>query len=719
MSEFLLMPAAENALLVALEVAASGASICLIVLAAARCVGRRSAPLRYGILMAGIVALLAVPVVIPLGHALPSLLDWPAAQEVTEVVKVSADELPALLNRPSPDDTPREAEMPLAAMLGIFLMSGWALGVALLVVRLARGCVRGQRMLIGQPWQSGFWTGETKSRLAGGLGLKLFPDVYVSPIAPMPMVLGVCRPKILLPAELPASWQQSQYEAVLIHEAAHIARRDHWAVPAQRLAVMLFWWCPFVYLVAHRLNDLRESICDDYALQGSCDALAYAEVLIESAECLLKIKSVPVAIALLNSAHGGLEARVTRLLEKERQPMTPLSLIGKLGAGLLVGACLLTTAATAISGGQPAPAKKVQIKIIVDGKEIDLSDPRLWEQLENVDKVSKTTTVKKDNLLQVKSGAVSVDLQYAPLNVRTVHTENLLVKPGEAALDLQFVPLNVTPTGNEHTPLFLFKDSDGNLKLNLDLKFKVDPRMEQLIKAADAIKAGSGAQIRKALEAVPLLSDKINERSLNLYVRSIGEARKAVVIAPKTGDQSDEGVRVILAKPEADHVRKTVKVVDDTTSPNWTRELEKVIGNQAIVVTTKDGSIMVQLPEADLKKLLENANKTVIKPKASEKIRSGGKERTQKDVYPLDQLIIQALTKEHAKPVTPADHEKFIHRVELNLTGPPSPQKVDANYVNKRDGGNAADIEALRAKIEQLSAEIRALSQQLNQGKKQ
>ena len=52
--------------------------------------------------------------------------------------------------------------------------------------------------------------------------------------------------------------------------------------------------------------------------------------------------------------------------------MTRLSLTGKLlGAAFLGVACLMTMAGTALSGGQPPAPKKIQIKIIVDGKEID------------------------------------------------------------------------------------------------------------------------------------------------------------------------------------------------------------------------------------------------------------------------------------------------------------------------------------------------------------
>jgi beta-lactamase regulating signal transducer with metallopeptidase domain len=110
----------------------------------------------------------------------------------------------------------------------------------------------------------------------------------------MPMVLGLLRPTIVLPEQSPASWDQAKWQAILLHEAAHIARRDPWALLAQRVAILLFWWCPLVHLVGRRLNALRENICDDYALEGPCDQIAYAELLVESAERFVEVKTVPV-----------------------------------------------------------------------------------------------------------------------------------------------------------------------------------------------------------------------------------------------------------------------------------------------------------------------------------------------------------------------------------------------------------------------------------------
>ena len=129
-------------------------------------------------------------------------------------------------------------------------------GTTLGAARLVFGLCKQRRALIGPVWQQPFWTDELKAQLAHKLGLKKFPDVRVSPAAPMPMVIGILRPTIVLPENAPATWQQPQWEAVLLHEAAHSARRDPWAALAQHIAVLLFWWCPLVHMMARRLNDL-------------------------------------------------------------------------------------------------------------------------------------------------------------------------------------------------------------------------------------------------------------------------------------------------------------------------------------------------------------------------------------------------------------------------------------------------------------------------------
>ena len=429
MSELLTSTWFQQAQSFAIRLAIAGTILTALALLTASLLRRRSESLRYGLLLGSVVALLLLPMLI----AVPLVI--PADAGESETLLVPIEILPHLME--FDEDAPAAPAPSLAEpLVGAILLAIWTVGVIVGIARLGRALVKQRRVLLAGPWRADFWTDALRDRLAQKLGLRVFPAVHVSPGAPMPVVLGLWRPCIVVPES--AAWDQRQWESILLHEGAHIARRDAWALLAQHVALALFWWCPFLYRVHRRLNELREAICDDYALEGPCDAISYAEILVDSADRLVQTKMMPVPLALLDSARGGLEARVKRLLEKEKNPMIPLTMSTKLLAGSLLGmACLLATTATAFSGGQTAPAKKVQIKILVDGKEIDIQDPKILQEIEAAQKQPPFGRGK----------AWEFEFEFA--------------KPFQA---------------------------------------KSDPRIEELAKQAEAIKPGSGEAIRKALQ---------------------------------------------------------------------------------------------------------------------------------------------------------------------------------------------------------------------------
>jgi beta-lactamase regulating signal transducer with metallopeptidase domain len=443
--------------------------------------------LRYGFLFAGVPGLLTMPALVGFGQAFAPDL---ASSEAEEIVKVPMEMLPVLFEEPDPVELevanePEPAAFP-AWIVGGSLMVLWSSGIALGLARLVRDWRKQRRILLGKPWLADFWTDELKTTLAHKLGLRAFPDVRVSPATPMPMVLGFWRPLIVLPEQPPAAWDRAQWEAILLHEGAHIARHDPWAVLLQRVAITLFWWCPLAHRIGRRLNELREVICDDYALEGPCDQVRYAEVLVESAERLLMLKAAPAPLALVDSAQGGLEARIARLLEKERKPMTKLSMAGKiLGAGFLVTACLMTAAATAYSQGAAAQ-KKVQIKIVVDGKEIDLGDAGLAELIAAAQR-------------KAGEGAKAVPQPPARFEYKAI----AISPDGKVLAGHDGVKVIVIDggTGKVIAQPDLSKSVYGAIAVPQPVPAKADPRIEELVKAAEKIKPGSGEAVRKALQS--------------------------------------------------------------------------------------------------------------------------------------------------------------------------------------------------------------------------
>ncbi|MBN1270989.1 MAG: TonB family protein [Candidatus Aminicenantes bacterium] len=97
-----------------------------------------------------------------------------------------------------------------------------------------------------------------------------------------PFTVGLLRPKIYLPPES-LSWEHARLEAVLLHEIAHIRRKDLWASLFQNVVQFIYFFNPLVWWTNRKLFILRERACDDEAIARSQGrALEYGKMLLSS-----------------------------------------------------------------------------------------------------------------------------------------------------------------------------------------------------------------------------------------------------------------------------------------------------------------------------------------------------------------------------------------------------------------------------------------------------
>ncbi|QDV20860.1 Regulatory protein BlaR1 [Gimesia panareensis] len=81
-----------------------------------------------------------------------------------------------------------------------------------------------------------------------------------------PSVMGARRPKLLLPTDV-TELDDSQLQLIMLHELAHLIRRDLW-VNWFLFGLRLFhWWNPLYWLAATRYNSLREQSRDAMVLR--------------------------------------------------------------------------------------------------------------------------------------------------------------------------------------------------------------------------------------------------------------------------------------------------------------------------------------------------------------------------------------------------------------------------------------------------------------------
>ena len=140
------------------------------------------------------------------------------------------------------------------------------------------------------------------------------PKLVSSPEVGTPVVFGFIRPVIILPATWPA-WGKEKLHAVLLHELAHIARRDGWILAAAALNEAVFWFHPLARRINRRLRALAETACDDHVILVTRDPEGYAETLLEIAAEGQEEGALPAATPAM--AHSPrISRRIERILRK-------------------------------------------------------------------------------------------------------------------------------------------------------------------------------------------------------------------------------------------------------------------------------------------------------------------------------------------------------------------------------------------------------------------
>lgn len=121
------------------------------------------------------------------------------------------------------------------------------------------------------------------------------PGVYETDSVDSPFVLGIVRPRIILPLTL----LRQERELVLRHEQAHIDRYDYLMKPLAFLILAVHWFNPLVWISFRLFCDDMEESCDERAIH-SLDR----EQIAQYGETLLRLGTRKAAFAAGPLAFG-------------------------------------------------------------------------------------------------------------------------------------------------------------------------------------------------------------------------------------------------------------------------------------------------------------------------------------------------------------------------------------------------------------------------------
>lgn len=158
--------------------------------------------------------------------------------------------------------------------------------------------------------------------------------VLLSADIPVPLTCGLLRPRILLPLTA-ATWSPATLHAVLLHERAHIRRRDLLTHAAAQLIACLWWFQPLARRLRSRLRAESELACDAEALGSGLRPSDYACELLQIARSAVACQVPASAIGMVHSNH--LEQRVQSVLYPSAVFVSPRR-IGSLSLALLLAA---------------------------------------------------------------------------------------------------------------------------------------------------------------------------------------------------------------------------------------------------------------------------------------------------------------------------------------------------------------------------------------------
>jgi beta-lactamase regulating signal transducer with metallopeptidase domain len=229
-------------------------------------------------------------------------------------------------------------------------------------------------------------------RCRADMGVRARVPALVTDAVAGPALFGFLRPRLLLPPGLLRELSAGELRFVLLHELAHVKRRDPLTNAALLAAGALHWFNPLARLAIARCRAERELACDEMVMDATAPAAraGYGRAVLRVAESLLPLAAPrrraggPAAVAAaaaaatavagaawaavlsgapavgMIQARSQLRRRIAMIStfpdvpRRRRQPVLPLLLV------LGICSCALTDRQADSSAAPPAPPARTE-----------------------------------------------------------------------------------------------------------------------------------------------------------------------------------------------------------------------------------------------------------------------------------------------------------------------------------------------------------------------
>ncbi|MFO7656793.1 MAG: M56 family metallopeptidase [Bacteroidales bacterium] len=193
------------------------------------------------------------------------------------------------------------------------IVTVWLLGMLFFMLKFLGALAYTQRLkhyrtqLVSKQWQ------ETFEKLCHRLKVSNTVKILQSTMIKVPLVIGFFRPVILIPVTAFTGLSAKELEMIIMHELAHIIRRDYIVNILLSLVEIIFFFHPAAWWMSKTIRTERENCCDDIAIEESGDSISFAKALVNFQEQFLMKEKLAMTIS---GNENSLFKRIKRLLNQ-------------------------------------------------------------------------------------------------------------------------------------------------------------------------------------------------------------------------------------------------------------------------------------------------------------------------------------------------------------------------------------------------------------------
>lgn len=219
-----------------------------------------------------------------------------------------------------------------------FIVLAWIIIIMLKCISLLTGLRAVYLLKRRQVTNAGAYWDSRLKELASKIGITKPVVLLKSAIAEIPMAAGYLKPVILFPIAAFTTLTIEEIDSILLHELAHIRRRDYLVNILQSFAEILFFFNPAVIWISSLIKDERENCCDDIAIGQVENKKVFIHALMRFQE----YNTVPKYAAFFSGRKHHLFNRVKRIINNNNKTLNNMEKI-LLSSGIII-TCFLAVA---------------------------------------------------------------------------------------------------------------------------------------------------------------------------------------------------------------------------------------------------------------------------------------------------------------------------------------------------------------------------------------